>query len=257
MLVLVPGGAFVMGAQSEDPARPNFDAAAREFDGPPHQFDLDPFFISKYEMSQGQWARFAGTNPSYQSPNAPTWRRIEGTDLLHPVEAVNWKDCVKTLGRMGLALPTEAQWEYAARAGTNSVWWTGTDRNSLLGAVNLADRSGFVNGQSATWPSIDDWPELRDGYLGHAPVDSMRPNPYGLHHVHGNVFEWCSTPYADYSESPRAGDGERDGDESMRMMRGGSFGSTAGGARVAHRAPTPPDSDSNAVGLRPAKALSR
>jgi len=167
---------------------------------------------------------------------------------------VSWTECAETTRRLGLLLPTEAQWEYAVRAGTRTPWWTGSAKESLLGAANLADRAGTrVN---AAWPGIADWPELDDGWPVHAPVDEFRANPFGLHGVHGNVWEWCRDWFGPYGEIERPGDGERLAtDHRWRVNRGGSYTHEAAFARSSRRNNSPPETRTNHLGVRPSRAL--
>ena len=250
VFVLFAGGTFTMGAQARDPSGPNHDPQAQGDEGPPHVVALSPFFLSKYELTQGQWQRFTGLNPSYFKPPGG-----QAPSLLHPVEQVSWFDCVETCRRMGLSLPTEAQWEYAARGGTTSVWWTGNERETLRmeKAANLADQAAKRTG--AIWRAIEDWPELDDGYAFHAPVNTLAPNPFGLHHVHGNVREWCLDGHYFYSGSAKKDPlGEPSG-SSARVPRGGSFFGSAAGARSADRDVVTPMTAYDALGFRPARAL--
>ncbi len=250
VFVLLPGGTFAMGAQKADPSKPNYDSRAQGDEGPVHDVTLSPFFLSKYEMTQGQWERFTGRNPSYYKPpggSAPS--------LLHPVEQVGWTTCMEACRRLGLELPSEAQWEYGGRGGTTTVWWTGSDRESLLGAVNLADRAAARAG--ATWLDTQDWPELDDGYGVHAPVDRFRPNPFGLYNVHGNVWEWCRDGYdrGFYSRSPRQ-DPVADAEGSaVRVDRGGGYDYAAVNARSARRSSASPEYTEGTLGLRPARLI--
>jgi formylglycine-generating enzyme required for sulfatase activity len=173
---------------------------------------------------------------------------------MHPVEDVTWNDASRAVRYLGLALPTEAQWEYAARAGTTTQWWTGDERDSLRGAANIADQSAARAG--APWTDIADWPEFDDGFVVHAPVDALRPNPFGLHNVCGNVWEWCADRYLLYSLPVRAGDGFRDFDGlASQIGRGGSFTKTANVARSANRGPGAATHHDETIGLRPARAL--
>jgi formylglycine-generating enzyme required for sulfatase activity len=201
--------------------------------------------------------RFTGRNPSVYPPGPATTFDGKAHTLINPVEQVSWYECEQVLARLDLKLPTEAQWEYAARAGTTTPWSTGAKRDSLEGAANLADQAAQRAG--ANWPGIEDWPELDDGYSVDAPVDALRPNHFGLHHVHGNVWEWCRDMYAPtYDDELEGGEGERTGgDERWRICRGGGFVQNATYARSAYRSNTPPEQRSHHLGVRPARALQK
>jgi formylglycine-generating enzyme required for sulfatase activity len=225
VLVLIPGGTFAMGAQSTDPSGKNYDPTSKPQESPVHMMTLAPYFLSKYEMTQGQWLHLVNNNPSQRA-----------YDLVHPVETVSWEDCTETLERLGLVLPTEAQWEYAARAGTTSVWWTGDEKEALAGVCNLAD---------------EDW--LKDSYANPAPVGNYRANPFGLHDVIGNVWEWCRDGEGGYDLPVRPGDRERQvPDPINRMIRGGGFDAPAEAGRSAFRASEKPFVGVSLLGLRPA-----
>ena len=255
VFVLIPGGSFDMGAQKQDPAGKNFDPQADLIgsESPVQEVKLAPYFLSKYEMTQGQWLRFVGKNPSTYAPGMAAFDG-KPIDLTHPVEQVTWNDCERTMEHLGLVLPTEAQWEYAARAGTGTPWWTGKERNSLEGTANLADRAAARAG--ATWPGIADWPELDDGFAVHAPVTAFKPNPFGLYNVHGNVWEWCRDWFGLYTDPVRAGDGEREEDPNrFKVGRGGSFRHEAAYARSSCRNNTSPETRADHLGLRPARKI--
>ncbi|MBN2492699.1 MAG: formylglycine-generating enzyme family protein, partial [Planctomycetes bacterium] len=255
VLVLLPGGTFAMGAERERPAGvpgPTvLDPQAAADEGPVHRVELAPFFLSKYEMTQAQWVRFTGTNPSYWVPGKRVGdREVTG---LHPVEQVSWEECRETLRRLGLVLPTEAQWEYAARAESRTPWHTGEDPRALAGHTNLADE-----GSSAHFArDIRVEPGLSDGYVSHAPVGSYRPNPFGLHDVHGNVWEWCRDSYLPYGEhAPAPGDGRREtADARFRVYRGGGFYDSSYRARSSVRGHDAPAYRDLNLGVRPARAI--
>jgi formylglycine-generating enzyme required for sulfatase activity/serine/threonine protein kinase len=252
VLVLLPGGEFQMGAQSDDPKKPSYDPRAETKESPPHSVTLAPFFMSKYEMTQGQWLRLVGKNPSNYGP-APN---VGGkpVDLRNPVEQVSWEDCDLWLGRLGLILPTEAQWEYAARAGTTTPRWTGVGTDRLAKAANLADAFARLNGAPSSW-KFESWD---DGYTVHAPVGSLAANPFGLHDVLGNVWEWCRDWFGGYDVPARQGDGLRSPSTSrIRVIRGGSFSLVASNARSAVRSNNTPAVRNNFLGVRPARSLDR
>lgn len=248
VLVLIPGGTFMMGAQCEDPDGPNYDPATRDGEGPPKLIRLSPYFISKYEMSQSQWMRVNGSNPSAWQPPS-----VEVTSLLHPVEQISWRDAKLTALRLGLTLPTEAQWEFAYRAGTSTPWWTGAERDSLATRINIADRAAAR--QNPGWPQINDWPQYDDGYFLHAPVNAFAPNPFGLHNMQGNVWEWCHDANSGLDEIDSVDPCVEGSAQSSRVNRGGSFGNAAINCRAATRNWSRPDQSNWYFGVRPARPV--
>jgi len=260
VFVLVPGGTFWMGAQKTDPEGQNYDPQAEEHesdtDGNPVEVTLAAYFLSKYEMTQGQWERFTGRNPSLYHPGncGLSWsRERRPADRTHPVEQVSWEDCNQELGRLGLVLPTEAQWEYGCRAGTETPWWPGREMQELETAANVADGYAKEHGGG----NFGAWEEdMDDGRTCHAPVGSYRANGFGLHDVHGNVWEWCRDAYGVYDRPTAKGDGERSVQgSSLRLFRGGGFSNRATFARSANRSGSTPVYRTFADGCRPAAVL--
>ncbi|MCE9594391.1 MAG: SUMF1/EgtB/PvdO family nonheme iron enzyme [Planctomycetes bacterium] len=248
--VLIPRGSFSMGAQAQDPAAANYDPAARAGDGPVREVAIEPFFLAKYEMTQGQWSRLVGANPSYF---AVGYRDPSGVvDERHPVEQVAWLETWNTLRRFGFELPSSAQWEYAARAGTSTAWSTGSDLHALEGSANLCDADAVAAG--VPWRPAEEW--LHDGHVVHAPVGSFRPNAFGLFDVHGNVFEWCRDALAaDSAAIDAAGEKDPRFATISRVMRGGSFGDPAVFARSGLRAELAGDSKNYILGVRPMRRV--
>ncbi|MCA8958962.1 MAG: SUMF1/EgtB/PvdO family nonheme iron enzyme [Planctomycetes bacterium] len=219
------------------------DPEATSYEGPCHEVAIEPFFISKYEMTQAQWSRFVGENPSNYADDR------EMIELDNPVERVSWYDAQVQLGRMMLRLPTEAEWEYAARAGSRTPWWTGADEHSLRGAANLRDLT--FKRDSNYLGDVIEW--LDDGALFHGVVGSWRANPWGLHDVHGNVWEWTATAAHQYDA-----DQPFERDDPYAICRGGSFYSEfASLARSANRIVVTKDYRGWEYGLRPAKSIER
>ncbi len=216
VMVRVPGGTFTMGSrEGENGRRP---------DEIQHEVSVSPFLIAKYEVTQEQWAKVTGTTPS---------RFKKGADL--PVKNVSWNDCSVFCEKTGLTLPTEAQWEYACRAGTSGP---------CAGTGNLDDM-GWYGGNSDS--------------KAH-PVGGKEPNDFGLHDMHGNVWEWCRDWYGGYDLPVQHGDGERQvlaEGARYRVVRGGGFNDSAGVTRSALRNYDTPGLRNNILGLRPARVIER
>lgn len=248
VLVLLPGGTFFMGAQRGDASQPNHDPLATPDEDPVTKVTLAPFFLSRYEMTQGQWERIMGSNPSnfVSVPGGPD----------HPVEQVSWHDCQRALHRLGLRLPTEAQWEYGARAGTSTPWWCGAGRESIgeTQAGNLFDKKTRESEElTRSW---GEWMPWEDQHTVHAPVGWYAANPFGLHDTIGNVWEWCEDRYLPYSVPPEPDTGLRKSrEQGPRVCRGAGFRYPASLARSSTRFRDTPDGLDISLGLRPARTL--
>ena len=225
-LVLIPAGTFQMGSPASEPYR-------RNDEGPLHRVAIgQPFYLGKYEVTQAQWRAVMGTNPSYFS-NCDTCpvERVSWDDVQDFIEKLNAQEGVTTY-----RLPSEAEWEYAARAGTQTAYSFG----------DAADRGGVYA-----------WYVENSGQRTH-PVGSKRPNMFGLYHVHGNVYEWVQDCWhADYHGAPTDGSAWiTGGDCSGRVLRGGSWDNEPlilrSATRGWHRAD---DRNSYEVGFRIARSL--
>ncbi|MBI5435171.1 MAG: SUMF1/EgtB/PvdO family nonheme iron enzyme [Planctomycetes bacterium] len=255
VLVLVPGGVTRIGVRPPDAEHlegdAHVDSLAGPWDGPVVELRLDPYFIGKYELTQRQWERHAGANPSAYGPGSNDVR-VEDAGR-HPVEQASWDECDALLRALDLELPTEARWEHATRAGTGGPWWAGPTRADLAGGANLADRFAEATGKTHSW-SFE--PGFDDGYLVHAPVGVLRANAFGLHDVAGNVAEWCADGYEDWAAvPPRDGDGRALGGERTRPFRGGDFTNDATRARSSARDGYDRNVRISYIGVRPARAV--
>jgi formylglycine-generating enzyme required for sulfatase activity/predicted Ser/Thr protein kinase len=261
VLVLLPGASLWIGSQADDPDGWNFDLDARGDEGPVRQSEVPPWFVSKYETTQAQWRRLTGANPSLYTPGWKDDPDRLGEEpfpvLLLPVERVSQESARLWLARAGLSLPPETVWEHAARAGTRTPWSTGANRASLAGFANLFD----VQGRRSTPSRVGEEPGLDDGAAKTAPVGSYAPNRFGLHDVHGNVWEWCldrhsnpASPVRDCGDAETAPPG---GNEVLAALRGGSFHFDASHARCARRTLLSTAADIYDVGFRAAYPVVR
>jgi len=243
VFVLIPGGSFWMGAQS-DPDQPDYTEDAWDHERPRHRVDVEMFFLSKYEMTFGQWSRAGGPLLPVMPPE---FRKLTAADKMRqPITLVTRDDSAHVMRRLGLILPSEEQWEYAARAGTTTIWPLGNAIEDLNGRANLCGDEAH----RAIPKFITDWNKgLEDDHPGIAGVGdgNYPPNHWGLHNVIGNLSEWCANSKYDYA----SGDPDLHV-PGLAVFRGGSFMMRARNARSAMRYVESSTRTLPFVGLRPA-----
>ena len=214
-MIAVKGGTFTMGATPEQ-------TGANSDELPTHSVTLSDYYIGETEVTQELWTAVMGSNPSHFTG-----------DMLRPVENVSWDDCQTFISKLNqltggrFLLPTEAQWAYAARGGNKSKGYTYSGSNA-----------------------IDDvaWYWYNSDRMTH-PVKTKAPNELGIYDMSGNVWEWCSDWYGDYSSAAQT-DPTGPATGSGRVGRGGSWRHDATGCRVATHSSCTPASASSDTGLR-------
>ncbi len=246
VLVLIPGALTLVGRSEADQKDPNLIPWPKQDRPILATVQLAAYFIGKYELTQEQWIRWTRMNPSqFQAANSYSGVLIGERP---PLERVSYSELIPVLRRNRLTLPTEAQWEHAARAGTRTAWWTGDDPDGLMGCANLLDEgSGMrVARETAAEPLRGD-----DGFGFTAPVGSFKPNAFGLHDTCGNVAEHClnymGAPWEDMSEPSVA---ELATDLRRHPIRGGSWISSPNIARSDSMGYTGKERSDSNIGVR-------
>jgi len=253
-LVLVPSGRFTMGSASNDPYS--------EDDEKPHEVVISkPFYMGTTEVTQAEYQKVMGSNPS-SFKNA---QNSSDTETL-PVEQVSWEDAVEFCKRLSslpeekqssraYRLPSEAQWEYACRAGQNGPFGFDGPLNALDQFAWFADNSGdkALDSQQLWKASNEDLDEylkvLKSNGCRTRPVGKKKPNAWGLHDMHGNVWEWCGDWYSDYPKGPSTDPvGPVRGTD--RVIRGGGFHFQPQDCRSAERHGSFPSNRVDDLGFR-------
>jgi formylglycine-generating enzyme required for sulfatase activity len=263
-LVLIPAGEFLMGADIAQPRKlglPEFWATREQ---PVTHVTIErAFYLGRYEVSRGEFARFAAATG--YSPAPGCWHFV-GSEWLfdetrnwqdagidqndeHPVTCINWLDAQAYLTWLSATtgkayrLASEAEWEYAVRAGTQTVYWFGDDPARICEFVNLGDittreRFGWDETE-IKYEMMDNWKgeDCRDGYAAMAPVYETAANPFGLHGMLGNANEWVADCWND-DHSEASGDQAArliGADCGLRVMRGQGWTAIAASTRPAFR----------------------
>ena len=231
-MVFVEGGTFTMGATSEQGKDADKD------EKPAHQVTLSDYFIAQTEVTQGLWKAVMGTTVSKQRDKADRSWHLRGEGDNYPMYYINWYECQEfvnklnsllssQLGDLRFALPTEAQWEYAARGGKKSNGYKYSGSNTLSSVAWYTD-----NSSDATHP-----------------VGTKSANELGIYDMSGNVREWCQDSYGSYSKVAQTNPtGASSGSD--RVYRGGSWYQGAGECRVSRRISLSPADRYTVLGLR-------
>lgn len=234
-----PPGSFTMGSPLSEKDRSDHETQV--------QVRISQgFWMGQTELTQAQWKALMGTTPNQQKASGVAFGDVNGLGNDHPMYFVSWHDAQAFITKLNqtapppagwqYALPTEAQWEYACRAGTESVFHFGDALNGEQANMN----GNYPYGMSTKGPFLEKT----------CPVGSYPANAWGLHDMHGNVWEWCADWYAEKRvgglNPPGAGQGVR------RVNRGGSWYNAAAGCRAAIRLGSEPGFRYSYLGFRPA-----
>ena len=243
-MVKIPAGSFTMGSDEYDDEKPK------------HQVKLQEFYLGKYPVTQEQYESVMGNNPSNFQDNPK-----------NPVEQVSWDDAKEFCQKLNqftgkkYRLPTEAEWEYACRAGTQTRYYFGDDQSLLKEYAWYGDNSGnsFLD-TIKIWDADPNWEnyykKLMDNNCKTHPVGEKKLNNWGLYDMSGNVWEWCEDPWHDsYANKPKniKNNGNTiwsSSDISFRVLRGGSWNNNSRNCRSANRNRNNADVRNNNIGFR-------
>ena len=263
-MVVLPAGEFSMGSRRSEYGRDSDE-------GPVRTVPLaSSFAVGKYEISVGEFERFVDDARYRMSEGCQTWADNVWTDersvtwqdpghiqtANHPVTCVSWDDAQAYVDWLSdhtgerYRLLSEAEWEYAARAGSDHAWSGNNDWDCQLGNVAddaFSDEVGSDN---------EDRAECDDDHYSPAPVGSFAPNAFGLFDLHGNVWEWTLDCWAnDYRRAPDNGGARRNGDCTRRVQRGGSWLDTPQVSRSANRSSIGLTTKTSSIGIRIAREI--
>ncbi len=222
-LVAIPGGSFLMGAAKGE-------EGASDDEYPQHQVTIAPFWMGKFTVTQAQWKTIAKLK-KIKCDLKPDPSNFKGAD--RPVENVSWDESIEFCDRLSAktgkryGLPSEAQWEYACRSGTTAPFHFGETISTDL--ANYAGNRGETT-----------------------PVGTFSPNAFGLYDMHGNVWEWCADPWHNsYEGAPIDGSvWQKNGNEKLRLLRGGSWSDCPTNCRSADRGRNDRDDRNDFIGFR-------
>lgn len=252
-MVVVPAGQFVMGTADSEPGRLSNEGPQREV------AISQPFAVSKYEVTVADFRRFSEeTDRGVKNTNCVVVTGLRGGEPVagkswqdpnyeqdedHPVVCISWNDSQDFVAWLSektgksYRLLTEAEWEYAARAGTSTRYSFGNSEDQLCEYANVPDVRAKADIESnegwVPWRYVD----CDDGYgLQTSPVGTFKPNAFGLHDMHGNVWEWVQDCYVDNFEgAPKDGSARLAGHTCERVVRGGSLSAPVAASRSGMR----------------------
>ena len=220
--VLIPGGEFMMGSPR---------GQGRDSEYPQHEVSIQSFYLGRYPVTNEEYGRFLQANTGNKEP--AYWGDRRFNQARRPVVGVDWEDARRFCEWAGGRLPTEAEWEYACRAGSTTEYFWGDDDPATADTVGL----GLAEDSAHT-------------------VGEKQPNPWGIYDMTGNEWEWQQDVWHDnYAGAPTDGSAWETGDSSRRVIRGGSWGNAPGNLRSALRSGIDPGTRFYSLGFRLARDL--
>jgi formylglycine-generating enzyme required for sulfatase activity len=263
-MVIIPSGSLAMGS-------PGSESGRGKDEGPVHQVNIATFALGKTEITRGQFATFVkiskyDTGDKCWTLDGGKFEERSGNwskpgypqDDKHPVTCINWNDAqayakwLSSKTGKKYRLPTEAEWEYAARGNTGTARYWGANPNDACGYANTADKTAQAQIKGATSWSAN---KCTDGFAYTAPVGNYKANAYGLYDMLGNVWEWTEDSYhKNYQDAPTDGSAWQ-GDVAKRVLRGGSWNNGPRNVRAAVRDSNKPVIRFSIFGFRLARSL--
>lgn len=251
---------------------PGSEAGQNKDEAPVHRVDVATFALGKTEVTRGQFAAFVNqTNyrtddkcwtiegGDYAERSGRSWRKPGfAQEDKHPATCINWDDAIayaewlsRKTGKQ-YRLPTEAEWEYAARGNTSTERYWGSKPEEACRYANTADRTAKAQIRGARFWSVH---KCTDGFAYTAPVGSFKANAFGLKDILGNVSEWTEDSYHDsYNGAPIDGSAWQ-GDDERHVLRGGSWNNDQHNVRAAIRNRNKPETRFNSFGFRLARMI--
>jgi formylglycine-generating enzyme required for sulfatase activity len=268
-MVVIPAGHFTMGSTPAETSRENLKDEWARWEHPQHEVQLRSFALAKYDVTRGDYAQFvqatghsgAGcfvfNGQGFAKSDTADWRSpgFDQTDR-DPVVCVDHDDAEAYVrwysSKMGheYRLPTEAEWEYAARAGTTTARYWGDDAGNQCSYANGADQA--AGRQFPKWTVAS----CSDGYVFTSPVGTFQPNAWGLYDMLGNVWQWTQDCWNEsYTGAPTDGSAWTTGNCGRRVVRGGSWYDNPADLRSANRGRNVTGGRSSPLGFRLARTL--
>ena len=266
-MVLIEEGSFMMGCDNKK------ETGCKGNQKPAHEVNISKFYLAKTEITVAQFRAFIEDKnyktsaeqqgSCYSLNDKGVWGDVKGNSWKklsfdqgdnHPVACIGYDDATAYLAWLSdktgktWRLPSEAEWEYAARGGTNTAYSWGNEVEKGCQFANMADQKAKT--VFTSWTVVD----CDDGYIYTAPVGSFKPNPLGLYDMHGNVWEWVEDKWHNnYEKAPDDGSAWISGDSSLRVLRGGSWNYSPQSLRSANRDYNTRAYRSSSFGFRPAQ----